>query len=76
MDKQTRDAYYLELQKQLWTERAGSFARFDQTILTLSGGALTLSLTFIKDVVPASRPVQICLRLRVLVADAEAVALA
>lgn len=53
MDANTQ--IYLDYRKQLLTERAASFVQFDQAMLSLAGGALALSLAFIKDVVPLSR---------------------
>lgn len=50
-----RKRFYFDYQKQLWAGRQASFAEFDRALLSLSSGALALSLTFIKDVVPVSQ---------------------
>lgn len=46
------DALYLEYRKHLWEAGKSSSEHTDKTILTLSAGALALSMTFLKDIVP------------------------
>lgn len=46
------DALYLEYRKHLWEAGKAASEHTDKAILTLSAGALALSMTFLKDIVP------------------------
>ena len=46
------DALYLEYRKHLWESAKSASEQTDKALLTLSAGALALSMTFLKDVVP------------------------
>lgn len=46
------DALYLEFRKHLWEAGKSTNDNTDKAILTLSAGALALSMTFLKDIVP------------------------
>jgi hypothetical protein len=46
---------YAEYRGRLEAQLQAAYDQFDKAILTLSGGALALSIGFIKDVVPLSR---------------------
>jgi hypothetical protein len=50
--EQERQTLYAEHRKQAWEDMQSSSDDFDKYILTLSSGALGLSLTFIKEIVP------------------------
>ena len=56
MDEQALKLY-AEYRGRLETQLQAAYDQFDKAILTLSGGALALSIGFIKDVVPLSRAV-------------------
>lgn len=46
---------YADYRGRLEAQRQAVYDQFDKAILTLSGGALALSIGFVKDVVPLSR---------------------
>lgn len=46
------DALFLEYRKHLWEAGKSASENTDKAILTLSAGALALSMTFLKDIVP------------------------
>ncbi len=50
--RDTRLELYQEHRKQAWQDIQTSTDQFDRSLLTLSSGALALSLAFIKDLVP------------------------
>jgi len=50
--QERREKLYDEHRKQAWEDLQSSTDNFDKSILTLSSGALGLSLSFIKDIVP------------------------
>lgn len=50
--RQNDNALYLEYRKHLWEAGKSASEHTDKTILTLSAGALALSMTFLKDIVP------------------------
>ena len=56
MDEQTQ-TIYSQFRNHLLEGRKLSFMQFDKAILTLSGGGLALSLTFIHNVVPISNSI-------------------
>lgn len=51
---------YNEHRRQAWQDIQTSTDQFDRSLLTLSSGALALSLAFIKDLVPLKDAVGIC----------------
>jgi hypothetical protein len=51
-EKERREKLYDEHRKQAWEDLQNSSDNFDKSVLTLSSGALGLSLSFIKDIVP------------------------
>src|SRR5260370_30305412 len=51
-EQERREKLYDEHRKQAWEALHSSTENFDKSILTLSSGALGLSLSFIKDIVP------------------------
>ncbi len=53
MDEQTA-RIYARYQRHLLEGRRSSFQQFDRAVLTLSGGGLALSLTFIRNIVSLS----------------------
>lgn len=52
-----RRKLYSDHAKQTWTDIQSSTDSFDKSLLTISSGALGLSLAFIKDIVPLSQAV-------------------
>lgn len=50
--KNNDDALFLEYRKHLWEAGKSASENTDKAILTLSAGALALSMTFLKDIVP------------------------
>jgi hypothetical protein len=44
--------HYIELKKQVGNSLLAQANQFDKAILTLAAGALAISLTFIKDIIP------------------------
>lgn len=50
--RETDDVLYLEYRKHLWEAGKSANEHTDKAILTLSAGALALSMTFLKDIVP------------------------
>lgn len=50
--KNSDDALFLEYRKHLWEAGKSASENTDKAILTLSAGALALSMTFLKDIVP------------------------
>jgi hypothetical protein len=51
-DRKMRWELFNEQKRQIWTDSQSSSDSYDKAILTLSSGALALSVGFIKDVVP------------------------
>ena len=51
-DMPKREEIYAETRRDLLTRQLSNSERFDGAVLTLSSGALGLSLAFIKDIVP------------------------
>jgi hypothetical protein len=51
-EQERREKLYDDHRKQAWEDLHSSTDNFDKSILTLSSGALALSLSFIKDIVP------------------------
>jgi len=51
-DQEQRQKLCDEHRRQIWQDIQSSADNFDKYILTLSSGALGLSLSFIKDIVP------------------------
>jgi hypothetical protein len=60
-DDALRWQLYNDHKKQAWEDIQSSTDSFDQSLLTLSSGALGLSIAFIKDIVPLDRAIWLCL---------------
>lgn len=51
-NRKNDDALFLEYRKHLWEAGKSASEHTDKAIMTLSAGALALSMTFLKDIVP------------------------
>ena len=54
--KNNSHAIYLEERKDLVKAEQSMYERFDKAILTLSAGALGISITFINQIAPTPKP--------------------